>query len=204
MQSKLQATGRNNKTNPTSKPNKTKSVTQTQITARLQRACVLGESAGCYLLGWRYLQTREAYKQARKWMKKGCKLAHPIACNEWGSMLLNGRGGTPDVAKAQKAFTKGCKAKYGSSCYNLGLIYMLGKGTPKQPKLARSFFQKACTLRQPVACANLAFLMTRGLGGPKGTATQIKALMNKACQMGFRPACQKGKTPRTTPPSKRR
>lgn len=157
----------------------------------LQRACIFGESAGCYRLGMQLRKEPKQHSAARTWLHKGCVLNHPLACNQLGVMQKQGLGGAKDASLSALSFQKACSFALASGCYNLGVAYITGQGILKNPKAARHAFTRACQGGQPVACANLAYFVQKGQGGPKGTAKDVQAYLTKACSLGFKPACKK-------------
>lgn len=118
--------------------------------------------------------------------EKQCEKGDAASCDRHGSLILGGKAGPADTAKAQAAFSKACSAGYANACGNLGVSHLSGKD--RDPKKAMAAFEKGCAMGSARACDSAGFMALNGLAGPKDAARALKMYV-KGCEGGDFGAC---------------
>lgn len=113
-----------------------------------------------------------------------CSKGDASSCDRFGTLVLAGKQGSPDRAKAQAAFEKACNAGYANGCTNLGVSLMIGKDVAG----AKTALDKACLRGSPRACNIVGTMALSGQGGPKDAARALRYFV-KGCEGGDFGAC---------------
>ena len=98
---------------------------ETLGTAFFDRACALGNAAGCVSSGQMHEYAHGVPKDvvaAAGAYEKACTSGSQVGCANWAIMLENGRGVEKDVAKARTLYEGACKAGAGLACDRLKAI----------------------------------------------------------------------------------
>ena len=68
-------------------------------------------------------------------------------------------------------------------------LYELGAGVPQSHSQAAVLYQKACKGESGIGCNNLGLAYMAGRGVKKDAAAG-QQFRSKACELGYKPACQ--------------
>lgn len=128
-----------------------------------------------------------------------CYAANPDAssCLRLGRRHLTGRGAPKDLPKAEKLLTVACvTAEHdfdvaSAACTQLGAMVYNGNGVPKNYDRAAEAFEIACDAGGASACASLGQMTRRGIGGIDKDLEESKALLRKACFLGWKRSCDR-------------
>jgi TPR repeat protein len=88
----------------------------------LDAACSLGEPRGCRALAQRSLEGTTNLDSARRHAFLGCDKGDAESCRIAGDLLLEGRGGAKDIAKAKAMYEKACDAALAMACIERGKL----------------------------------------------------------------------------------
>ncbi|HEX5400385.1 MAG TPA: tetratricopeptide repeat protein [Verrucomicrobiae bacterium] len=100
-----------------------------------------------------------------------------------------GRGHAVDKAKARQFYEKSAAFGYQEAYQKLGLMELAGEGAPPDHASAAHWLQKAADGRDGPSCFYLAKLYHDGDGVPQDDQ-RANALLERACALGFQPACE--------------
>ena len=133
-------------------------------------------------------------------MQRACEL-DPLACVVLGEVHELGLVEGSVTTKAADAYQRGCAADDVSACERLASLYYRGKGGVKRDdQVAARLFSVACDGGRAEACAELGFMHERGVG-VSADETWAAHYHDRACTLGFAPACDKT-TAQITKPGK--
>ena len=170
-----------------------------------EKACDMGESRGCVMLGMLYFQgagVEKAETRTFSLMKKACDMGGGYGCFNLGLMYKDGTGRPAalvayggvekDIAQAATLYEKACDLGDGSGCIELGVLYLNGipfsSVIQKDEARAVTLFEKACDRGYSVGCNKLGILYRDGDGVQQDVA-RSQELFQKACYLGH-PDCQ--------------
>jgi TPR repeat protein len=156
---------------------------------RDEQACEAGNAEACANTGSRIFLGREGRSkdEARgaALLKKACELGSAFGCEIYGRALDDGRGVPKDVPAANSAFTKACDMKAGGGCRSLGL------NLPVRDPKRITLLEKACELDDGLGCIGIAAAYLHGDQGKRKDVAKAKTLLQKACTLGQKTACEK-------------
>ncbi len=134
-----------------------------------------------YYLGKQYYYgygVKKDIKKSLEYLKKGCKLNEPKACNGLGWIYQHNKK-YKNIPLAVKYFKKACnELKYGTSCNYLGVIYH----RQKDYKNAVKYYKFACDLNDSWGCSDLGWHYEHGKGVGKDLDL-AKEYFQKACNL---------------------
>lgn len=122
----------------------------------LQKACLRGDGASCFILGSAYSNGIVAQRDATRAFslyRQSCANGWPRGCGRLAQSFLRGEGTPVDPAKAIENFEKACRGRNAPSCAEAGYMYRRGMGAAKDENLARQRFRQACELGLRQACS---------------------------------------------------
>ncbi|EDM23766.1 cysteine-rich Sel1 repeat protein [Caminibacter mediatlanticus TB-2] len=86
--------------------------------------------------------------------------------------------------KAFSMFEKRCKKNEGYACGMVGYFYDKGFGIEKNHQKAITYYKKGCNLNDADSCTLLGYEFYKN-----GNLKKAKELLNKACKLGNKDAC---------------
>lgn len=156
---------------------------------RDDKACEAGNAEACANAGSRVFLGREGRSKdeakGAALQKKACELGSAFGCEMYGRALDDGRGLPKDVPAANAAFTKACDMKAGGGCRSLGL------NLPVRDPKRIALLEKACELDDGLGCIGIAAAYLHGDQGTRKDLAKAKTLLQKACTLGQKSACEK-------------
>jgi uncharacterized protein len=163
------------------------------VTALFERACTLGDGAGCYHLARRVMGAEGAPKDAERAVKlldQACRVSFGDACSELGEFFASGKGVAKDPSQAASLFQRGCDASSGAGCNALALAYEKGDGVAKDATKVRPLLERGCEGGSARACVRLGddSKAVRGAAKDQGKALEY---YDKGCTLRDGPACEK-------------
>jgi hypothetical protein len=127
--------------------------------ARLfQRACDLGNAAGCNNLGLAFERGQgvpQDYERAFTLFEQACGGGFAEGCNNQGALYEHGQGVAVNLGDAQRLYARACNHGSALGCSNLGVLYAEGRGVVADPAQAVQLFTEACNAGSSVGCNNL-------------------------------------------------
>jgi hypothetical protein len=132
---------------------------------------------------------RDATK-ALAYYLKACDFNEKTGCNNYGYMILNGMGATPDQRRGLAYLQKACDLGSGAGCHNLGFAYENSQGVAHDMSVAVELFRKSCTLGQASGCRAVGLCYHFGLGLTKDPAQAVHYL-RQGCAGGDAVGCEK-------------
>jgi TPR repeat protein len=93
--------------------------------------------------------------RAREMAQKAADQRSPEACCFYGTLLLNGIGGTKDEQSAANYMTIAAEAGYGEAEFLLGWMYEKGRGVEINLETAREWYRKAAAKQHSLATKSL-------------------------------------------------
>ncbi|NCP17559.1 MAG: sel1 repeat family protein [Erythrobacter sp.] len=118
-----------------------------------------------------------------------------IACQNLGVMAMTGEGGEVDMAAGRAAFARGCDLQLPEACQNLADALVNGEGGPVEDVRALSLYYQLCTRGYGGRnCHRAAMMIETGRGVTEPDAAKAQEAYARACDLGFRPACQRVET----------
>jgi len=167
-------------------------------TGFFQRACDGGDPRGCSNLGITHVKesiTEAEAVVAVHLLERGCTGNDALGCRSLGWMYDHGHGVQADPARALQLYAKAlalyqkdCGSGDGRACTMVGVSAGEGKGSARDEKRAVEFYQRGCDLRDGLGCKYLAEAYEQGTGITRDRI-QALAVRNKACAIGYTPAC---------------
>lgn len=132
------------------------------------------------------------YAKARKHFGNGCAVQHAESCNALGTLVRDARGGPPDMVRAGRLFETACEKGSAIACVNFADLLREGEGIDQDLEKAVGLYQARCDAQPPLpkACASLSEMLRAGDGVEKKDEETADALLEKACDASFPPACQ--------------
>lgn len=162
--------------------------------ASLLWLCEQGPAAHCALLGWSEFTGMPGVKEDRaaalRHFHMACDKGDGMGCQMAGVAHRFGMGTEKNPAEAVRGFTRACELKLGYACFNLGAD-LLDPATrrPTDPAKAFKLLTAACDGDNGAGCGLLAKLHQNGDGTARDPE-KARALLRKACQLKYAPACQ--------------
>src|SRR6185295_18380822 len=151
-------------------------------TAFFQRACNGGDPRGCSNLGITHVKesiTGAEAEVAVRLLERGCTGNDALGCRTLGWMYDRGHGVPVDsarsvqlYAKALALYQKDCAGGDGRACTMIGVSASEGKGSARDEKRAVEYEQGTGITRDRI---------------------QALAVRNKACAIGYTPACARAR-----------
>lgn len=128
------------------------------------------------VLMWSFFQLNQMSSGSliRSQYKIMCYLGSISCCNEYGTMLDDGKYGSQDKAEARKYYDKACEKGGAMSCYNLGMMYDLGQGGSENNSEAAKYFKIACERDDMDGCVMYGKMLDNGEG--------VKQNKEEACE----------------------
>ena len=165
--------------------------------ALMQASCGAGKPDACFKLGTDHLNApAPRYAEARKNFNTGCGVHHAPSCNALGTLVRDARGGPKDMVRAFGLFQTSCETdkpelRSRQGCINYADVLRSGEGAEKNLELAGEKYRAECEHESPLpkACTNLSEMLRAGEGAEKDIEA-ADALLAKACEGSFAPACQ--------------
>jgi len=158
-------------------------------------ACSKGDAEACFTAALRWDDGTDGvekdYARAAIFYDRGCKLGHPMCCNNLGVDYEHGYGVDASLPAARDLYRGSCDDKNGLACRNLGLLYEgdAGAGVPMDMIKAVASFERGCDLEDGQACNDLGWLTEAGLGTKKDLK-KAAGLYALACDHGYLYACR--------------
>lgn len=151
--------------------------------------CNKGDAEACATIGGAYLlgkggKTKDEAKGLAL-LKKACDGKAAFGCEIYGRALEEGKGLPPDHAEALKYFKQSCDLGGGGGCRSLALSYETND--PARIPL----LDKACSKDDKLGCMGLGAAYLHGNQGAPKDAAKAKQFLQKACDLGAQPACDK-------------
>ena len=138
-------------------------------------------------------QNRPDIGKARQLYNKGCGVHHPESCSKLAAMVSEGRGGPPDLKRANDLYGIACeKGSMQSACTEWALSMYDGASMKQDQERAVALFDTACTHEeqaQPKACAALGLAYFEGVGVERRDQEKGVELLKASCTDNFAPGC---------------
>ena len=99
---------------------------------------------------------------------------HPIAQNNLGEMLMEGRGIARDDAQAVEWYRRAAEQGNAFGQFNLGLMLMEGRGIARDDAQAVQWFRRAAEQGYAFGQANLGFMLMEGRGIARDDAQAVQ------------------------------
>ena len=113
-----------------------------------KRACDEGKlKSACNQLGVSYEHGRKVDKslaKAAELFERACDTTYPLACANYGSVLIEQSPGADSEKKAYPFYEKACAGKTARGCFLLGDAREFGKGTKKDMAKAVEAYGDGC------------------------------------------------------------
>jgi len=162
-----------------------------------ERACALQMQAGC-------TNARLSAADAGPSAASAYRRASPLPADY--SILLQEGQGPIEGLPAPELFDRACKQGWVDGCSRLAAVSFAPNGGRRDVPGAMSALDRACTLKAPSACADLGVILQEG-DGVAADPEKGRDYLKKACDGGFRPACDRladpGPSRDPSPPSTR-
>jgi len=123
-----------------------------------QRACDLGNAAGCNNLGLAFERGQgvpQDFERAFTLFERACGGGFAEGCNNQGALVEHGQGVPVNLGDAQRLYAQACNHGAPLGCSNLGVLYAEGRGVAADPAQAMQLFSDACSAGSSVGCNNL-------------------------------------------------
>jgi TPR repeat protein len=150
----------------------------------LQKACNLGNTDSCGLLGDLYYYgnggVAQDYEQTRLLDKQACDGGSIESCGNLGSLYEKGLGGARNYTAARSLYKKACNGGSIPRCSSLGMLYRNGLGGDRDYGQASALFRKSCDGGFMLGCAALGSLYQNGQGTLPDYA-QARTFYEEAC-----------------------
>lgn len=162
----------------------------TEARANLPAVCSAKQPRSCVLLGRleeQGLGGAADVTSAQERFTKACDAGEGIGCVALGIAYAEGSFGGKVPKLAYGAFEKGCKAGFQDACARAGISKADGTGTEKDLDGGMDMIAEACVKKSAAACSTLAAISE--YGSVKGSATEIKRLKERACELGHEVTC---------------
>ena len=189
-----------------------------------RRACEAGSGDACSDVGDLFSDSKmivQDFSLAAQMYERGCAAGSAAACDSLGAMKIEGRGVTKNVNEGIKILERACKSdgvtvltddamrnqvmernrceaekvacsdSWAISCDRLGKLFSDGTELPARPDEAFEWFTLGCNHGIGEACFGRGMMLEDvqpDLTGPS---------FEKACQLGFSPACTSVAEPKT-------
>ncbi len=162
--------------------------------ASLLWLCDHGSPSHCALLGWSHYMgipgVKADHAAALGHFQQACDKGDGMGCQMLGYSYRFGLGAGKDPAAMNRALARACELKMGYSCMTLGGdLWNAATRKWNDPKQAFKLLTRSCEAENGEGCALLAKMHRIGDGTARNPV-KGKALLEKACQLKFEPACQ--------------
>jgi len=137
--------------------------------------------------GFKDLQNSQ-FTDALRLLAVACDGGVAKGCGNLGWLYQNGKGVSPDLARAAVLFHKGCDGDAWGACFLLGAMLENGNGVARDQGHAVALYRRACDGGDGRGCTNLGFDLGSGNGVPKDAA-QAVVLLRKGCDIGVGRGC---------------
>lgn len=142
-----------------------------------QRACALGDAAGCLHAAYRAMDAEDD-DGTLVYLQKSCTHLSAEGCKALGIELVDDEAG----ARALRAYSRACDLGEGEACNLAGVVLADGLGGATQDWAAgEDWYRRSCDLDWGWGCHNLAQRLDEG--------AERASLSAKACQLGLAQAC---------------
>jgi hypothetical protein len=140
---------------------------------RLERACHLGDAAGCERAGFALLsKTADATQSDRvnaslALLERACSARGALACARAGEVLEAGKIVPRDAARAARLFVRACREGDATSCVRSAALLGKGDGIERDDARANELLERACNVGDGYrkSCFDLARRVASGQGG---------------------------------------
>jgi TPR repeat protein len=164
--------------------------------ALFQKACGLGNVAGCRQVGWMYLEGAVAKddERARQMFRQACDAGDGGGCTLLAGMIEKGGDLRKVSREALALYEKACAGPLEglgciSGCDDLGFIYYYGRDiVPEDRVKAAGMYEKACNAGCGSSCDKAGDMLRDG-DGPKQDLAHAAHLYDEACKKRFAPSC---------------
>ena len=157
----------------------------------LEKACGLGDGAGCGILSDLLFDGSLAAKDEARGvalLERSCELDDPAGCHSLAVRRYNGQIVKKDLALAGRLFLKSCDLGHASGCRNLAVMREEGAGVERDHDDALKRMSQACYLGYAQACDE-AGTMYLGGGENKENVETAGKYFTVACQAGYAGGC---------------
>jgi TPR repeat protein len=129
------------------------------------------------------------FTEALPLMTTACNGGLARGCGDLGVLYQNGKGVSPDLAKAAVLYRKGCDGQSWRACYFLGSMYSNGTGVGQDQAQAAAFYRRGCEEGgDPPSCNSLGIAYENGSGVTKDDA-RATTFFSKACDASGPAGC---------------
>jgi hypothetical protein len=153
-----------------------------------ERACSAGYPAACFNIGVLYSSEGDVQKDealAERYWRRACDDGYAAACSNLGVLQMQGRSRPIDRERAFSYFGRACAGGEPHSCLNA--VHIMGEEERAQADpVVGALLTDACDGDVATGCFALSVWLSRHGGGPAAT----KDLVDKACRLGSREACE--------------
>lgn len=159
----------------------------TEARDSFQKACSLGHSHGCHVLGlMNQYGVGTAPDPAKALLKyaEACTMDHAESCFLAGRMHLQGQGVPVSAVVAVDFQKRACAGQDMAGCHALAELYEQGRGVPRQHEEAVKKYETACAGDYGPACRRLGEMYLDGIGLTKKDPALGVQKLEKACQLG--------------------
>jgi TPR repeat protein len=125
--------------------------------------------------------------QVRELYDKSCQGGYLNGCASFGSALVAGIGGPPDIKRGIAVLEHNCKENP-VGCRELGIVYDDPDFGATNKVRARQLFARACEGNDGWGCEYYGQYLGKGIGGPKDQP-KARTLHEKACDLDIYFAC---------------
>ncbi|HEY5950686.1 MAG TPA: tetratricopeptide repeat protein [Kofleriaceae bacterium] len=154
-----------------------------------EKKCANGDADSCATIGGAYLLGKGGKVQDEKkgveLVKKACDGKSAFGCEIYGRALDEGRGVAVDKDGAKTYFQKSCELGGGGGCRAFAMRFE----TTDPARIP--YLQKACDKDDKLGCMGLGAAYLHGNQGAPKDAAKAKQFLQKACDLGAQPACDK-------------
>lgn len=154
----------------------------------LKAECMAGIARSCNRLGYRYLKgtrgQKQSFSDAAYYMRAGCELGDPLACQNLAYLYKNGKGLESDHERAFELYSRACDSGVGQACTAMASLQYAGKGTRRDRSEAVRTWQSQCEIGNRLACWYLSRHYRK-----RGDATRAEEYQTLACMAGMEGAC---------------
>lgn len=163
--------------------------------SKTEQSCFDGDEDACLSAGriFARLSGEERAIKAREMFAQGCELGNAQACHLLIPMLLEGRGGPPELVVAAQISNILCEAGSGQGCsWQANVLARTatwgGEVDPAKLTAARKLYLQGCEMGAMDACGQAGALLATGTGGPPDPKSGY-TLLDRACAAEQWQAC---------------
>lgn len=131
--------------------------------------------------------------QARPILRSLCfEDSDATACQNYGVMAMTGEGGATDMTDGRAAFRKGCDGRLFKSCQNYADALVNGEGGAVDDPGALGIYLWLCQNSYGARnCFRAASMVEEGRGVTEADPAKAQEGYRRACELRFRPACER-------------